>query len=215
MARIYRQCGSFLASSLATLILWSVPITPATGAPPAVSGLLKSCVNLATAATELHVPETPVLKDPAVSDQRAIRPPSAQEIRDLADLLSDLSSKRSSHERLAQLARGKPFTFQRLAVLLGDSRAILAGIHARETLDGLGSIPDISPDMRQWMEGNLQVMIDCPRFRFEGRGGIDAFEQVRDIIERLRPRLDPYIFDSLSLDIDGPAGSERPQGEKQ
>ncbi len=153
--------------------------------------------SVATRVAALGITEEQRPQPPTLSPGKPgahIPPPTDREVRDLAVVLGAISESRKSPAVLAALARGEPFSFERFAVLVGDTRSILAGIHASELLGEIGDAPNLPPDTKAWFEGQLGHMIECPVMRFRGRGDASAFERTRELVLKYRRLLDPLIF---------------------
>ena len=132
---------------------------------------------------------------------------------ELAGVLKALAKSDTSGAALAALAQGRPFSLERLGVLVADARSIVIQLSARELRGRLAQSKELSAEARQWIDQSVRVMEECGPARFENRGGSIAFEQAAAMFAKRRSQLEPFLFQAVP-----PAGPPPPvqrKGQKE
>jgi hypothetical protein len=146
-----------------------------------------------------------VLPDDDLSDQRGrggrpipepLRPaPTERELREIIHVLGRAEAE--SPARILGNQRLPSPTIDRMGMLVGDVRAIMAATDARESLKRIEAIPGIPARTRAWMKAQVSAIQACAQGRFVERGGDRALRQTEDLVEKLRDELGPTVFRPL------------------
>lgn len=169
--------------------------------PPTSAG--KGCVMLAALnPQEFQKSEFPkaLQKAPRRTPEKELRRPmNEQELRLLLRAMEPVELKKGKERALRAAVEGTELPLDRMGVLLDDITALLAHLHARETLDRLAGMRDLKPEARAWMEEALQGIRGCVPDRFAERGGPPAFAQSLRLVEQFRPELENMLLESRRL----------------
>jgi hypothetical protein len=132
-----------------------------------------------------------------------LAPPREQEMKQLGSVLKALANPKTSGNTLTGLGEGRPFSLTRYSVLLGDVRAIVIHLQARELRARLAKF-DGKAENAAWLNGRLGIMETCAPSRFDDRGGPIAFANAVNLVSKSRRDLQPFLFQSASQEGSGP-----------
>jgi hypothetical protein len=133
-----------------------------------------------------------------------LAPPREQEMKQLGGVLKALANPKTSGSTLTALGEGRPFSLARYSVLLGDVRAIVIHLQARELRTRLAKFDGNKAENTAWLDGRLGIMETCAPARFTDRGGSVAFDKAVTLVSKSRRDLQPFLFQSASQEDTGP-----------
>jgi hypothetical protein len=133
-----------------------------------------------------------------------LAPPREQEMKQLGGVLKALANPKTSGSTLTALSEGHPFSLARYSVLLGDVRAIVIHLQAREARTRLAKFDGNKAENTAWLDGRLGIMETCAPARFADRGGSVAFDNAVTLVSKSRRDLQPFLFQSVSQKGSGP-----------
>lgn len=122
-------------------------------------------------------------------------PPSEREIATLLHELEWVELEGGGARRRLDLGEEGPFEPARLRVLLADSLALLASLHAEEAASHLAPGENVA-------RARLLAVQTCAQQRFAARGGQTAYAEALERVRRKRRGLEAAL-------LGGPAGGER------
>jgi hypothetical protein len=146
--------------------------------------------------TESSVPRSAEAAARPLLSEEERRPPTEGDVRELMRVLEALRREKTAGAAVKGLAEGRPFSKSRFAVLIGDMRAVLLGLHARD-MRARGGIDAMPAETRNWLDAGLGAMQDCGRDRFDTRGGAAAFDRAQSVILKYRNRLEPLVLEAV------------------
>jgi hypothetical protein len=136
-------------------------------------------------------------------------------MKQLGGVLKALANPKTSGSTLTALSEGHPFSLARYSVLLGDVRAIVIHLQAREARTRLAKFDGNKAENTAWLDGRLGIMETCAPARFADRGGSVAFDNAVTLVSKSRRDLQPFLFQSVSQKGSGPqkgaSGGLQPQ----
>lgn len=182
--------------SIACLVQSAAAGAQTTFAPDPLAG------RCAVTQTQSPAQQSPQQQPPDAQQRPPARPPATdvaapprdKELADLAGVLKALSAPETAGAAFAGLGEGRPFTLQRLAVLIGDVRSIMSAGDARALRERAGQSKTVASETRLWIDQNARAVEDCGPSRFEGRGGPIAFEQASAVVAKHRSALADLVF---------------------
>lgn len=125
-------------------------------------------------------------------------------MKQLGAVLKGLANPKTSGSTLTALGEGRPFSLARYSVLLGDVRAIVIHLQAREVRTRLTKFDGNKAEHTAWLDGRLGIMETCAPARFADRGGSVAFDNAVALVGKSRRDLQPFLFQSASQEGSGP-----------
>lgn len=129
-------------------------------------------------------------------DEAVPPPPSEREIETLLRELEWVELEDGGARRRLDLGEGGAFEPARLRVLLADSLALLASVHAEEAASHLRE------GEQKALRARLSAVQACARARFASRGGEPAYADALELVRRNRRGLEAAL-------LEGPARAKR------
>ena len=125
------------------------------------------------------------------------RPISEADVKALIEAFEPVPLKDGQGVGIRAAVEGKsPLAADRFGVVVGDAISLLAVLHARETLDGLGKAR-LTADQRRTFEQDFRRVIGCGESRFASRGGAAAMKTSLEVVRKHRGELEPLLLDKL------------------
>lgn len=121
-------------------------------------------------------------------------PPTAEEIALLISVLDPVAVEGSARAPRLAVER-TTLSKERLAALIDDATALLADLHARETLARLRRAPAVRAPARDRAAKTLEAVRTCARARYAGRGGEAAFAEAARVVEERRAALERLLLE--------------------
>jgi hypothetical protein len=122
------------------------------------------------------------------------RPMSAAEIELLIRAMQPIPLKEGRGSAIRAVVEPTDLAPERMRFLVADATALLAELHARETLGRLKQAPSLKQAARAQMERMLETMRSCARTRFAQRGGDAAFQESLQVVEKNRTALESLLL---------------------
>jgi hypothetical protein len=119
-------------------------------------------------------------------------PPSERELREIIQVLGRAEAEKPS--RILSEERLPAPALERMGVLVGDVRAIMAAKDARDALKQIEREPNVPAKTRQWLKAQVTAIEVCVNGRFVDRGGEKALRTTEELVEKLRDELGPAVF---------------------
>lgn len=116
----------------------------------------------------------PILRWQQATEAADTRPMTEPELLLLIQGLEPVELGEGKGWAIAAVVKGSSLPSERMALLLGDTMAVLAELRAKETLDRLKRTPGTTKSALAGAERALNFIRDRARARFAGRGGEEA-----------------------------------------
>jgi hypothetical protein len=179
-----------------------LPVPSAAESEPGLAG----CVRVVT----VGLLEAQPAPSPTPEDLR--RPMTEQEVELLVRAMEPVGVDGGRGRAIRAAVEGTPLGRERLAVLLADATALLADLHARETLDRLKVTRGLAAGARARAERNLTAVRECVRAGFGGRGGDRPLAESVRLVEKHRAVLERVLLPGLEARRQKADSGSRPPG---
>lgn len=131
------------------------------------------------------------------ADEELFRPISGEEAEELIRALEPVKLDKDKGWTVRAVIEGTKLSLERIGVLVGDVRAVIAQMHGEELLKDLKSQPDLKPEFVEWADRAFESLGPCTLGRFADRGGERALIQTREVGAKYRERLEPLVLEDL------------------